>query len=168
VWWIEGNPTVLPKLKVALSRYPNHRIINALVFEEDGVELNFHVTNYDGMSSSIYEFGTHTQFSPDVKFVEHHKIHSRTVDSLVDEYNIRDINLLNMDLQGAELPCLKGSVNLLKSIQYIFTEVNKAEVYRGCTKVDQLDAFLSDFRRVDTAWVANQGWGDALYERVDL
>jgi len=165
VWWVEGNPTVMPKLQLALRPYPTQRLLQALVFEEDGVELDFHVTNIDGMSSSIYEFGTHTSFSPEIQFVEHLKLPTRSIDSLVQENNIKDINLINLDLQGAELPALKGATKLLAGVDYLLTEVNKAQVYKGCTQIGELDDLLTDFTRVETYWVADQGWGDALYVR---
>lgn len=168
VWWVEGNPTVVDKLKIVLRNFPNQRLIEALVFEEDGKELNFNITNYDGMSSSVYEFGIHKTFSPDIFFVNHMKLPSRSLDSLVAEYNIRDINLLNLDIQGAELPALSGATELLKGVDYILTEVNKKQVYKGCSQIGDIDSFLEEFTRVETFWVADQGWGDALYVRKDV
>lgn len=168
VWWVEGNPKGIDKLTFALRPYPKQRVIQALIFEEDGVEKDFFITNYDGMSSSIYEFGTHKVFAPDVSFVDQVKLSTRTIDSIIKENNIREINLINLDLQGAELPALKGAVNLLSEIDYILTEVNKAEVYKNCTQVRDLDSFLEEFTRVETFWVGDQGWGDALYVRKNV
>lgn len=167
VWWIEANPRVAPKIENKLRRFPHQRLIQALVYETDGVELDFNVTNYDGMSSSILKFGTHTSFSPDVVFEETIKLSSRSVDSLVAEHGIA-ANFLNMDLQGAEMFALSGSHEFIKGVDYVLTEVNKKEVYVGCAQVGQIDEFLSDFERVETYWVADQGWGDALYVRRGL
>lgn len=166
VWWIEGNPNIIPKLTSNVSKY-NHTVIHALLYEKDGEELTFNITNYDGMSSSILEFGTHPEFSPDTVFVDHVSLLSRSLDSLVKEYKIK-ANLLNMDLQGAELLCLKGAENLIPKLDYIFTEVNNAQVYKGCAQISELDSLLSDFQRVETYWVPGQGWGDALYVRKGL
>lgn len=166
VWWIEANPRVLSTIEKKLERYPTHRLIHALVYEEDGIPLDFNVTNYDGMSSSILAFGTHPQFSPDTVFVEKITLPTRTIDSLVDEYNIV-ANFLNMDLQGAELLALKGAQAFLQNVDWVMTEINQDEVYVNCAKVDQLDEFLGlyDMERVETYWVPDQGWGDALYKR---
>lgn len=167
VWWVEGNPAVFPKLKKKLAKYPRHKLIQALVYSEDGVDLDFNVTNYDGMSSSILEFGTHPQFSPDTVFVDRIQVKSKTVDTIVAENGI-EATFLNMDLQGAELHCLLGAEQFLNTTDYILTEVNKAEVYKGCAQVGELDIFLADFKRVETYWVPGQGWGDALYVRKTL
>lgn len=166
VWWVEGNPNILPKLRRNVSQY-NHVVIHALLYEKDGVELNFNITNYDGMSSSILEFGTHPEFSPDTVFVDHVTLPSRSLDSLVQEYGIR-ANILNMDLQGAELLCLKGATKFIKQVDYIFTEVNNAQVYKDCAQIEELDELLNEFSRVETYWVPGQGWGDALYVRKVL
>jgi hypothetical protein len=48
------------------------------------------------------------------------------------------------------------------------TEVNKDQVYVGCTQIGEIDEILSDFKRVETFWVGNQGWGDALYIRKTI
>lgn len=167
VYWVEGNPHVVNKLKKQLRRY-NNTLIEALVYSEDDVELSFNVTNYDGMSSSILEFGTHESFSPDIHFVDTVKCKSKKIDSLVSEYGIENVNLLNLDIQGAELYALTGAVEFLKNVDYIFTEINCDEVYVGCARVEQLDEFLSDFTRVETFWVGKQGWGDGLYVRTSL
>ena len=38
VWWVEGNPKGIDKLTFTLRPYPKQRIIQALIFEEDGVQ----------------------------------------------------------------------------------------------------------------------------------
>lgn len=167
VWWIEANPRVAGVLQEILAPY-DHHLISALVYEVDGEQLEFKITNHDGMSSSILEFGTHPTFSPDTVFVERVTLPTSTIDTLVGSWLIEDVNFLNMDLQGAELHALKGASKTLDSIEYIMTEVNKAEVYVGCARIEQLDDILDSFDRVETYWVGDQGWGDALYVRRDL
>jgi hypothetical protein len=47
----------------------------------------------------------------------------------------------------------------------VYTEVNKDEVYQGCTLVDELDKLLHEFNRLETGqWVGGM-WSDALYIR---
>jgi FkbM family methyltransferase len=167
VYWIEGNPDNIPAIERAVAQY-GHWVICALITDKDYEPTDFHITNYDSMSSSVLEFGTHTSFSPNTKFVDHRVYESRTLDSLAEDYErFPMVNFLNMDLQGAELLALKGARNLLEQIDYIYTEVNEDEVYRGCAKVHELDEFLADFQRVETGMVRGQGWGDALYVRTN-
>lgn len=167
VWWVEANPAVQGKIAARLISYPEQNLIEGLVYSVAGESVNFNVTNYDGMSSSIFPFGTHSEFSPDTHFVDRVNITSTTIDDIVSAFNVR-ANFLNMDLQGAELHALQGGRNYIdQQAQYVYTEVNKDEVYVNCAKVGELDEFLTPygFERVETSWVPDQGWGDALYVR---
>jgi FkbM family methyltransferase len=164
VWWVEGNPAVFAKITGTLVSYPNQHLVCALLADIDWGEREFHVTNYDGMSSSLLRFGTHPTFSPDTVFVNHLVLPTRTVDSLVAEHGIA-ANMLVMDLQGAEGLCLAGAKDLLPSLDFVMSEVNKVEVYEGCVMVDELDRVLKDFDRVETLWVSDFGWGDGLWIR---
>lgn len=167
VWWVEANPAVKDTIKRNIKRYPKQKLIEALVFSEDGVEKEFNVTNYGGMSSSIYEFGTHTDFSPDIHFEKKLTLTTKTIDTLWEENEI-EANFMNMDLQGAEGPALRGATYILPFLDYVMTEVNKEEVYVGCTQVSEIDEILHEFDRVETFWVPGQGWGDALYIRRSI
>jgi FkbM family methyltransferase len=172
VWWIEGNPDIIDQLRSNVEAY-GQRVICALVSDREG-PATFHVTNYQSLSSSLFDFGTHRQVSPDVYFVEHKELTTTTLDALATEYGIADCNFLNMDLQGAELLALRGAHRLLDDIDYVFTEINVDELYTGCARLPELDAFLDHrgFDRVaiqmagaDRRGPGWTGWGDALYVR---
>jgi hypothetical protein len=47
--------------------------------------------------------------------------------------------------------------------------VNKAELYRDCCLISEIDEYLSKygFKRVITRWTPHN-WGDALYENQNL
>lgn len=164
VVWVEANAGVLPKIEDVLRNFPTQRLVHALIYSDDDVELDFNITNYDGMSSSILTFGTHPEFSPDTVFVDKVRMASTTVDTLVDTHNVQASGLV-MDLQGCEGPALRGATRLLPRISWVLTEINDQEVYIGATQVTELDAILSDFERVETYWVPGQGWGDGLWVR---
>ena len=164
VTWVEANPAVMPQINEVLAHYPGQRVIQALVYSEDGAWLDFNVTNFDGMSSSILEFGDHRVLYPDTVFVDKVKLHTSTIDSIADVYGVA-ANFLLMDIQGAELHALKGATRFLQSVDYVMSEVNDAEVYVDCAKVWELDAVLAGFERVATHWVGDQHWGDGLWVR---
>lgn len=172
VWWVEGNPDIIPTLTRNVGQY-GQRVIQALVDDiGGGARRTFHVTNYQSMSSSLFEFGTHRQVSPDTYFVEQKKLSTSTLDELVVQYGIEGCNFLNMDLQGAELLALRGATKLLEGIDYIFTEINVDELYLGCVRLPVLDEFLRErgFTRVATQMAGAQrtgpgwvGWGDGFF-----
>lgn len=168
VVWIEGNVDLIEPLSKNVDPF-GHKVMHALVSDEDGKEVNFNITN-NGQSSSLLEFGTHKDVSPDVWFIGQQTQKTSTLDTLMDTFQVfGGCNFLNMDLQGAELLALKGAERLLKQIDYIFTEINVDELYLDCARLPQLDEFLGDrgFKRVEMVLAGSRenwvGWGDALY-----
>jgi hypothetical protein len=87
------------------------------------------------------------------------------LDEVIPEHT--NFDFLTLDIQGAELEALKGMGRLISKVRWIFTEVNRREMYSGIPLVSDLDTFLSErgFSRVVTLWNP-AGWGDALYVRT--
>lgn len=132
----------------------------ALGNEEKEVEM--YVSNRDKMCSSILKPKVVLQQYPDITFNEKETVNMiRLCDA---ELEFKKYNFMNIDVQGYELEVLKGSMNILEGIDYIYTEVNNAEVYEDTPHIDELDEYLSsyNFKRVETSWIGIT-WGDALY-----
>tara|TARA_R110000824_G_scaffold177775_5_gene357303 strand:+ start:776 stop:1459 length:684 start_codon:yes stop_codon:yes gene_type:complete len=74
------------------------------------------------------------------------------------------IDLLFMDLQGAELEALKGADNLLKDVKYIITEGFFKECYHTAPLIGEIEEFLITygFRKVHTH-VVNDWFGDFMF-----
>src|SRR5690606_4646518 len=93
---------------------------------------------------------------------------TNTLDEFVPRYkSLTKFNILNLDIQGAELKAMKG-LSDWTDIQAVFTEVNFQEMYKGCAIVSEIDEFLGEkgflkVEQVDTG----AGWGDALYIRKE-
>ena len=157
--WVEA---LSDKVEFCKAKFPNVLIEQAVV--NDVVEtVTFHRAN-NGESSSILEFGTHLHHHPHVSFVNEFQCQTTRLDSILCKYNI-PYNFVNLDIQGVELSALKSMESYLKSIEYIYTEVNADYVYKNCGLVTEIDSYLHEFGfvRVETHWHANTGWGDAFY-----
>lgn len=159
ILWIDGNEQLCKE---------NPHIVHAVVADVDGKEVDFIITNNDGMSSSICELKEHLIEHPTC--IEETRIRQTTItlDTLMTKHS-HDSNMYDMlvlDVQGAELMVLKGSMKTLQTINCIVTEVNTKELYEGCPMIDELDAFLENqgFVRVHTS-MTRHGWGDAVYVR---
>lgn len=161
--WIEAIPEVYERLRRRLSFDPYVMCLNACVSDVTGKEVTFHVANNEGQSSSYLELGHHLKIHPEVHYVREFKTKTITLDDLIPDASA--YQFLAADVQGAELDVLKGATETLKNINYLYLEVNKKETYTGCATIDQIDAYLTDFKRVETApWVADT-WSDAFYIR---
>jgi len=119
-----------------------------------------YLSDNEKQSSSILKPKVHLTHHPHVKFNGTEEVE---VD-LLDNFDTKDYNFLNMDVQGYELEVLKRATETLKRVDYVYCEVNRDEVYEGNAYVEELDEFLSSYgmERVETSW-EGQIWGDALY-----
>jgi len=163
ILWIEALPG---KVNLSKSKYPGINIENAIV--SDVVEnVVFKVSN-NGQSSSILDFGLHTQYHPEVHYITAFNGTTSLLKDILPKYNI-DYNFLNFDIQGAELKALKGMENYLHSVDYLYTEVNSDYVYKDCALVSELDEYLRQFNliRTETRWTGCK-WGDAFYIKSNL
>ena len=121
-----------------------------------------YLSSNEAQSSSILKPKQHLELHPDVLFEGTEDVE---VD-LLDNYDLRGANFINIDVQGYELEVFKGSTKTLNQIDYIYCEVNRDEVYEGAPMVEELDEFLGEygFVRVETKWPETYyTWGDALY-----
>lgn len=113
-------------------------------------------------SSSILKPKKHLEIHPDIIFDDIIEVEMKRL----DDYNgkLIDYNCINIDVQGYELEVFKGAKRTLNNIDYIVTEVNIDDVYENCARLEDLDAFLLDykFKRVETC-MGGGLWGDAFY-----
>lgn len=170
VVWVEANEKIFQHLCQKLSHKKSYKFLNYLVSDTDNRDYEFHITN-NGESSSLLELEEHKIEHPHIFVTETVNLKSKTLDSIISSNNIdtNNYNLLNLDIQGAELLALKGSVELLNKIDYIYSEVNIKHLYKDCALMDEMDAFLKEFgfERVEEK-ILNHGWGDAFYVKTKL
>lgn len=165
IFFIEANPEVYQRLQNHIQGRANVSAANVAVSDFNGT-ITLHVTNFD-QSSSILPLKEHKEVYPAIQEVFQREVPCRTLDDLLKEKGMpsQDYNMLNIDIQGAELKALRGAVNTLGSIEAINTEVNYKELYEGCALIHEIDEFLElqGFQRVRTTCPIHSSWGDAFY-----
>ena len=159
--WIDA---VENKVNEAIQRgIPN--VYNSLITDKDDEDVFFNVSN-NIQSSSILEFGTHSQEHPQVVYIDKVLKKSITIDTFFERNDLdaSKYNFWNFDIQGAELLALKGATKSLQYAKALYLEVNEKELYKNCALIEEIDTFLSqyNFKRVLTKFTQH-GWGDALY-----
>jgi len=162
ICWIEADPRREPELRNALLSDDKSWYLIQAIADRIGLRTFYRASNWQ--SSSLLEFGTHKDVHPEVIYVGHLAVMTMTLDDIdfSPEYNF-----LNMDVQGAEGLVLQGAEATLKHVDYIYTEVNRDELYKGCMLLPDMDNFLINKgfeRRVMN--MQGYGWGDAFYVRV--
>lgn len=159
--WIESQSTLVGQLGNLLNP-SKHKVINATVWSEAGLRKTFHVAN-NSQSSSLFALGTHERTYPEIQFDFDLSVTTSRLDEIIEESD--DISFLNLDIQGAELEALIGLGQKIQKVKWIYSEVNKWEVYKGCARIQDLDNYLEQhsFVRIATRWANGFGWGDALW-----
>jgi FkbM family methyltransferase len=163
VIWIEAQPDLFNELAQRVEA-PS-KVIHALVWNIGGVKKVLHLTN-NGQSSSIFTLGSHQLSYPDIVVTGDLEITTSRLDDLLDARDTH--NFLNLDIQGAEYEALESLGSKIDQFDFVYSEVNRAQVYEGIKLVGELDELLGakGFRRVATVWTG-ENWGDALYLRLD-
>ena len=163
VIWIEADPAQLPGLDKAIKHVAaqprslfarifgapktKHQVINALVGDVDGADTEFYLFANEGASNSL--FTKHPDVDERLDWLKETgevlQLKMRTLDALLVENDISpdSIDFLAMDIQGAELMCLKGATEVLKNLHYIETEISKTPIYDGGVLLDELEPWLN-------------------------
>jgi FkbM family methyltransferase len=109
-------------------------------------------------------------------------VETTTLDEFCAAHNIQHINILKMDIQGAEMAALRGATGLLQrqAIDVVYSEILFAQLYENQTNFCDLYKHLESMGyRLYGLYGLNYGknqilaWGDALFigrtirEKVD-
>lgn len=169
--WIEADPEIFLLLKSNLSNNPEAVAFNFAAGDEDKDGVILHVANNGGQSSSILELGTHKIAHPEVHYVKDVKVNMYRLDTMLYPHLCKDLDFLNLDVQGFEGNVLRGMGSLLDQFKWVYTEINCREVYTNCALLPDMDLFMTAnrFRRVETfgefTFLQRLGWSDCLYVR---
>jgi FkbM family methyltransferase len=171
--WVEPISTVFSRLiKNTCSYNINQFWLPLCLSNENDIVVNFNITN-NGESSSFMELGKlHKETYPHIISEYSVKLLTTRFDSYYkrqSEFDWSNINLLNIDCQGADLKVLQGFGDLLKSptLTYIKSEVNYGEMYVDNPSEDDIDNFLQKFNYSKHSWyrVDNGSWGDITWKK---
>lgn len=157
--YVEANPAAFSVLQ---QNCPVRECHCVAIADRAGV-ADFHVTSFD-QSSSLLKLKKHAEIYPSIVEERAIQVPCTTIDELLGERR-NQIELINMDIQGAELLALQGARQTLPHVTCILTEVNRAEMYAGCGLMPELDHYLRafQFRRVCSSFKYHRTWGDAFY-----
>lgn len=135
----ECSERYIKALRKKFARNSRVTVINKAVSDVEGT-LSFYETNLKG-SGSLLEVGELAEKSYKMKSAEKFSVESTTLDSLFTDV---DIDVLQIDVQGAELKVLKGAQRVLENTKSVFSEVSiYNELYKGSVNMKDLKDELS-------------------------
>ncbi len=164
VLYIEPVKAAYKVLQEKFSNDVNVKLVNVAIGSKKDIGVMYVDTTNQGQSNSLMEPLVHLEQHKEVIFDgEPEAVDIVTLDSI---YFPEWFNLFMVDTQGFELEVLKGSVEKIPQFDILYLEINRAETYRGCPMVEELDSFLEPFgfTRVETKWASDyHSWGDGIW-----
>ena len=160
--WIEGCKSIY---EVAKKMFPGEKVYNEVISDVDNKEVDFIVTN-NGESSSILELDHHKIEHPHIHEVRREKVKTKTLSTFFQENNINvdHYNFLNIDIQGNELPALKGLGDNLTKFDYLYLEVNTKHLYKDCALLDEINEYVGKYGfYLAKLEMTPYYWGDGFY-----
>jgi FkbM family methyltransferase len=95
-------------------------------------------------------------------------VESITLEKWAVEAQVRDIDIMWIDLQGAELKAFKGMGNLISRVKVIYTEVEFKKMYLNQPLFGEIDSYLIKNGFILVKLYPYDWFGNALYVRKDL
>ncbi len=136
----------IPRLAETIRQnFRNHSnlTVETLAMDESVGVRTFHVNAYDE-TSSFLTTSVNTDKRQYLTLREEIQVQTTTLDAFCAAHGIACIDVLKLDVQGVELPVLRGARVMLPQIQAVYAEITFAPFYQGQTEFSQLDTILRD------------------------
>jgi FkbM family methyltransferase len=176
IYAFEPLPDNIAKIEANFSIFPseNIEVIPSALSNSIG-EATFYVSSgtpegkenddwdYGNKSSSLLQPADVTKVHNWLKFEKEITVKTQTLNYFTKQQNIKQIDFVHMDVQGAEKMILEGGNHVLKNIKAIWLEVGKIEFYKGQVLQNEIEYILNryNFRLEFDATDSNAG--DQLY-----
>lgn len=129
--------------------------------EPDGM-LNEDWT-YGNKSSSLLPPGKHLDVLPWLKFEDKIIVNTISLEHFLEDNNIVEVNLIHLDVQGAELRVLESARKYIEKIQIVWLEVSNVELYKGQPKRVDIERFMTSNGYTLYKSFMNGNFGDQMY-----
>lgn len=144
---------ILSKKNLTDNNIQNVHFINKAVSDKKG-KSDFYVSSgqpddmpesnwdYGNKSSSLLPPDKHTALIGFIRFNNTITVDTITLDNFCKENEIRRIDFIHMDVQGAELMVLNGAVISLNFIKAIWLEVSTIHLYKEQALANDIEKFM--------------------------
>lgn len=169
----ECNPQAIEICKKNILGKKNIHLIEKAISDNCG-HIDFYSVDLEASPSKNLGGSSLYQINPDYPYdnIVQRKItvEAVTLTSWKHSQNIDTIDILWMDLQGAELKALHGLGEGIRKVKFIYTEVSFMEIYNNQPLFDDLNQYLSNngFLLLRKMYVDKDGWGNMLYVHKSL
>ena len=121
IYMFECDPRCLKRIKEEFSELPKINIVNKAISNKNSAITFFQSSSKEEVwdcSGSINPYEGHRISFPSCEFIPL-TVEGITLDNWAKDNNIKNVDLITIDVIGAELEVLRGGVNTFKEAKYI-------------------------------------------------
>lgn len=182
IYGFEPNPENIKKITLLaeLRRSERFQLTESAISDQVGTSTlhlssghpqdkpNSKEWDYGNKSSSLMRPAALMQhIVPWLRFERAIQVPTTTLDEFAATNSINNVDLLHMDIQGAELLALQGARRILPHTGVIWVEVADRQLYQNQPFSHQISEFLAGFGFVLALRSVSDGLGDHLYVNTD-
>ena len=171
IYCFECNPKSLTILREKIELYSN------IIFKECAISDRCEIIEFfqineaktktawvDGNQGASSIFKASGKYPLEVYHQDVINVQAITLNSILIQENIPEIDVMWMDIQGAELKALKGMGNKLANLKIVHLEVEFIEIYKGQPLFSKIDNFLKQNNFVFLGFTSKTHFsGDVIY-----
>ena len=150
IYAFECNPNTLDLCEQNIISYQDRiTLIKGAVCDYDG-SITFYPINQektkttwkDGNPGASSLFKSNGKYTVETYVQDEITTNCHRLDTIMNKHNIPCVDIIWMNLQGAELLALKGLGNKLSFVEYLYTEVSHREIYTGQVMYKELNDYM--------------------------
>ncbi len=161
---VEAIPELATKLRTRYAADPRVSVISTALSDRTG-EAQFEINRSEASSSLLsIDARNSAWFSRDLRVAHSIMVPTVTLPELLTRENLESVDLLKLDLQGAERFVLTGGAEVLDRVRVIYTEVFFEQLYAGAWLFRDMNDFLSSrgFKLCGLSNIVHAADGDLL------
>ena len=140
---VEAIPELAEQLQVRHKDDPRISVVAAALSDRNG-QAQFEINRSEASSSLLPIDPRNSKwFSRDLTVARTVNVPTLTLPELMTQEGLQSVDLLKLDLQGAERLVLTGGAQVLDRVQVIYTEVFFEQLYAGAWLFWDTNEFLS-------------------------
>jgi len=155
IFGFEPDPRNIEKIK---KRINNRRfeLIEEAISDKDGI-ITFYeshgIANGESdwsASSSLNKPKKHLDINPHITFGNGVKVFGRKLDNFIEKKQIKNIDLIWADVNGAEYKMINGALETMKITKFLYTEFSEKEIYEESITKEKIKSMLPNFKEIFT------------------
>ena len=141
---VEAIPDLAEKLRAKYAGKSGVSVVSAALSDKNG-EAYFEINRSEASSSLLPINPRNTAwFNRDLSVARTVQVPTMALPALMEEQGMRTIDLLKLDIQGAERFVLTGAKAVLDRVRVIYSEVFFEQLYAGAWLFGETTEFLAD------------------------